>query len=428
MKTLLLLIGLVINLSTAHAGREAGGGKAILQDDGKLDLFEFFESGLEEKAYVDPNIKDIMNAGPVVRRTLLVNENTATMVIHKLNEIYVHFPRVAEKLLETLEAYDWRFINARVFNQNDIGTTPLAPENGIKEVPVAIRYDDTKVVTINNIVLKQMADVHVAGLIFHEIFYALMRCNTSEEQQEYTHWRKSAGLTSEEARIVNAFIFDPRFALKPSSVMKEKFSLIWGLRSMDYITLDEQNYTRSSEYQKKCESTKSQAEGKISQLRSQFKNYGDFIEKLNQKINKDWEPNSRFQYNGPEINEDGALPSHITSIFDAIFGGEESEDESDRRSSSEYFPFKFYTNFKVEYSCNNHIVLKGGYAKKQWDTCTQNHVYSIEKLQTMERTLSSLKTIIQSEKTNLAGRCFDEKTKARFGGFLKLKIKIMTGK
>src|SRR5690606_9181093 len=158
--------------TTASAGREAGGGHAVIVHEDYY-LFDFFEHGIENDVYIRPDCRVDQTLQNKVRGILSFDWEIADKVTCKLLEVKTISPKVYGKLTEVLFNYQWSVILPELFHQYDIGKTPIKNVSGLDLplVQAALRFDDRNLVYMDRTVCEKLPKDHLVGLVFHEIVF-----------------------------------------------------------------------------------------------------------------------------------------------------------------------------------------------------------------------------------------------------------------
>ncbi len=203
-------LGLLVLLSSfslyASDGHDTGGGGIGVPAGNRIYLYDFVEGGVEASAYVNTEIPDEMRMLSDVQRALGEDIPTAALVTAKFNEIFQLSPDLARPLADFLRDYHWRFVNVALIPTRDIGRTPIAGR--LERRQIAFRDDSLNTVTIDRDYWALMPVTHRAGLVFHEIIYAL-----------------TGAPDSARTRNLVAYLFDPRFSAATLEELRRRVAL-----------------------------------------------------------------------------------------------------------------------------------------------------------------------------------------------------------
>ncbi len=255
----LMLLGSTLVLAD---GWTSGGGNAQKQGQNYY-LFDFVEGGIEDSATYLPGVEDKMHARSIVRASLplSVSNEVVGIVTAKLNEISDHIPQLAEILFDTFKKYQWRSLNASLVPIFDIGKSPIKEVKGLELYQLAVRDDTLKLVSIHRNLYVKLATVHQAGLIFHEIFYALLVGSQGAED-------------SYETRSLSAYFFSPSFAMQSfeqitARLDRAKLQAPNGL----WVSPEQMNWVKSPEFQTECQRFKNES---FSTIQKSLTTFGEF--------------------------------------------------------------------------------------------------------------------------------------------------------
>ncbi len=146
MKFKLYALAAILLISTnLFAGQERGGGY-VTDVDGRLMLWDFVEAGIEENAYINSEVDDLMDASKKISTMNIHDEKVKQLVVFKLNEIYQLSPDFALKILDIFLNYQWGIVRYAVNHTNDLGVSPINSSNGFKLIQIAYRDDTQKTV------------------------------------------------------------------------------------------------------------------------------------------------------------------------------------------------------------------------------------------------------------------------------------------
>lgn|GEM_PF-5736739 len=177
--TIFLLMVSTITASLCFAQSEVGhGGDAVLKD-GKYDLLDLVEAGIERTGKLDEDYRgctgspnDVDNG--ICHWYLSTNlESTfGKKVARGVLNALTHMPDLdAMAILKTISLFDWNFIDMPLVEIRD-AQTPI----DIGQYPIyqlAIRKDHT--ITVNSRIWNQMDPLNQAALVTHEALYAMVR-------------------------------------------------------------------------------------------------------------------------------------------------------------------------------------------------------------------------------------------------------------
>jgi hypothetical protein len=190
------LIFLMPALAFSRAGNDQGNGGDGLRRNGKLYVLDLVEAGAELKPFFSKTV--VTNPKISCRlETVFSSQSVPTKLLSlKLSEIEKVDKAFAEALLQTIELYSWRWVNAALVDIKDEDSSLDYPQKNL--VQVAIRRGQN--IKVNREAWKLLDDGNRAALIFHEAVYALIKPASSGIQ------------SSPRAREVAGYLFTEELA------------------------------------------------------------------------------------------------------------------------------------------------------------------------------------------------------------------------
>lgn len=205
-----ILIFLTCSSFARPMGTEVGNGGLGVLHAKKIHLFDFFESSLElSKSQPFPYTEE---------RRLLYENRLKTrfpadlfplkILSQKLAHIYMKFPVTAEILAAAIELYQWRvtLVPLKVITFDFLTPVDITQ---LELVQVASRVNS--VIYINTAAWNLMSAEHQAGLVFHEILYALLLGIETRISNE------TVGLINLKARQLNTYLWGHDLTQDPSA-------------------------------------------------------------------------------------------------------------------------------------------------------------------------------------------------------------------
>lgn len=244
---ILFVLSLVLFSIHGYAGHDQGGGGMGYPVGNKIYLFDFVEAGIEENPWVGPTCEDKIGATPVVRDNLNVSQQTQNIILNKFCDIYKFSPTVALELLAKIKLYQWRYTLPKVKGTGDVGKTPIV--TSLEQKQIAWRDDEQKIATIDREYFGLMPPVHQAGLVFHELIYAL------ENDFDNKTRKSSYERNSYKSRILNSYFFHPSTPAQTFEQFRERIALFdndWKV-----VTKEAYEFLNSPKFATECETLKS---------------------------------------------------------------------------------------------------------------------------------------------------------------------------
>jgi hypothetical protein len=186
----------------------------VVKTAGHTYLYDFYEAGIADAATVGQALPDKLGAERNVRAALLASDQVIGLIVTKLNELALHSPPAAKRLLEVIAGLQWQVVPPALVSTHDLGRSPIRVEGDLQVYQLAVRDDTQRTVWINLDLWNELNDVHKAGLVFHEALYHI--ASVADDQRD-----------SYPSRLLNAYFFDPRFALKSDDEIATKLASVF---------------------------------------------------------------------------------------------------------------------------------------------------------------------------------------------------------
>lgn len=169
MQYLFLFLSLILSSASLAGPFKVGNGGGGVIAGRQVYLLDLVESGNERLPYINRNIENIFLQA--VEKKLDRNVFPTKLISIKLSEIYEKNKVLGLLSLQTIESMEWNFINYNLEKTDDL--SPIVSIDPALIVQIANRRFSQ--VSIVNEYWFRMPLPHQTALVFHEVFYTLIR-------------------------------------------------------------------------------------------------------------------------------------------------------------------------------------------------------------------------------------------------------------
>lgn len=215
-KSIIITVVLSTSISLAGGHSVGNGGDGILID-GTIYTYDLVENGLHTKPFFDQSIEvpDFINTA-VNTQLYAFDAKVRRLVSIKLSEIYKIDPAFYRVLETVLNMYQWNILsNFSLVEINDEdGSDVDIPKELFRQVAVR----SVRSIKMDGNLIQQMNAENITAMIFHEIVYAITPIRMILANGSYIGHQ-----SSQEARIANAYLFNPTFSQKGIAGLRKAF-------------------------------------------------------------------------------------------------------------------------------------------------------------------------------------------------------------
>ncbi|MGZ3775940.1 MAG: hypothetical protein ACXVCN_19655 [Bdellovibrio sp.] len=206
MKTIIMSILLLINISAFAGPRIVGNGGVGIVIDNKVYMLDLYERGVHQNAYYNDTITSRSWVEDKLRRAFqLTNLSDVPLkkAAKKISEVLAQNYFAGSMVVKAIEALDWRLIDSELVTLEDT-ESPIAGNL----VQIAVRQKN--IVFINKNLWDKMDADNKLALIIHEAFYFWSQTDTLYTNEGRRYEKQSAP----ETRSITGLLFSPRFAFE----------------------------------------------------------------------------------------------------------------------------------------------------------------------------------------------------------------------
>ena len=205
----LILAALILLTIPAYATKEVGNGGDGIVIENKIYTYDFVEHGIHKKPYFNEIVAVPVTIKDAVDNNLFAfSETVRKKVAIKLAEVNEVDEVFTGALLVSLNSYAWNIIedfSLEEINDED-GSDITIPRDLFRQVAVR----NMRTIKFNGKFLANMDDDNIAGMILHEVIYAIipLQDRIDEFGHNYSHQ------SSRRARDINSYLFQPALGKK----------------------------------------------------------------------------------------------------------------------------------------------------------------------------------------------------------------------